>query len=351
MADVDWKAADTANGGFRGPEEQAPVAQPEVDMAKLNSFMEGMGLTEAQRTKFDDAKSIGFSDVFNYVTGGESEVTQRVQKTVNEIVAEKGPDNFLNGLAAAHPDAAGAIELIRADKALSVSLHNAAVKDPTVLEGLNTLVGEGSALDPEKLQDVLKDPQNRANLTKMLDGVAKSEHLQFTDLAKVLNAGIALQGDTTNPEKLKAYKESLQAFGINDSRVEMAEMMGDPMKMLSDFINNPDKYTKMLVENMGIQDAETRNLVAGLVGGLGRVVAGVIDPKGDMIGHYIQGGQDIWENASPKIKTAGAEIMNGGGQLTGMFTKSADPTAADNEPTAPTTKVAAVAPAAPGMAA
>lgn len=350
--------ANAATAPTTGDPTAETAAASAIDMDKLNSFMEGMGLTEAQQDRFDAATTyLGvagtkISNFFNSLTGAEVTPVENAKDVVRDLIAEKGPDNFLNGLAAVHPDAAGAIELIRADKDLSVALHNAAVKDPTVLEGLSTLVGEGSAMKPEQLETALKDPQNRANLTQMLDGVAKSEHLQFTDLAKVLNAGVALQGDMTNPEKLKTYKESLQAFGINDSRADMAEMMGDPMKMLSDFINNPDKYTKMLVESMGIQDAETRNLVAGLAGGLGRVMAGVIDPEGDMFGHYIQGGKDIWNNASPKIKVAGAEIMDGGGTLTGMFTKLADPTTADNEPTAPTTKVAA-APvvAAPGMAA
>lgn len=289
-------------------DQETPAAAAPDNSTSEKRFLNALNMTAGEQARYGDSTSMwrNFTSAI-----GLGDPVENPYKVVSEIISTRTPDQLLTALETANPEYKGAFDAVRGDDAFKTSLHEAFSKDPTVLEGIGTMLGKDSAMTPKLMTEALQDPANRKIFGDMLHVVAESPDLKFSDLSSAMESGVALSGDKMNADKQKKWKESLSRFGLQDERMALAEGLNDPMKMLDMLFKDPQGVAKMLFD--AFKDSIPPEYHNMAMGGINQLIGGLsafADPNGDWVGHYVTAGKMVGQTIGNSWEKDGQAILN-----------------------------------------
>jgi len=240
---------------------------------KATKFSDDLGASDADKLRLQNALDVALMDL-----PPKPENLATVNKVMTDMVGKSTPDKLINALESQNPDAKPVLEQIKADPNFKQALFDAVSKDPTVLAGLDQLVGSGSSIKPADLAKALEDPETRRIITDVLEKTAQDPNLKFADISDFIDSAYdAGADDGKDPEATKKkrdrYRQALAKFGETDSRLEMADAFGDPGKLFSEFMNNPREFFEH-IRSMLHLDGGTNGAFSALFNTVESVVLG-----------------------------------------------------------------------------
>lgn len=176
----------------------------------------------------------------------EERTTGTTNTLRNQVLANRTPDQILDAMKAATADADmhAVLDQVKADPALAQSFQDALVKDPTMLDGLETIANApASGFGMGDLKALLADPEQRELMGKILDKVADGStdgsgvDISFDHLQKLLDAH--KKGDK------RAMFLLMQDMGVIGN-IDMKEFL----EFFMEFIQDPERATQKLVEKL-----------------------------------------------------------------------------------------------------
>ncbi|MEM7289363.1 MAG: hypothetical protein AAF412_03150, partial [Pseudomonadota bacterium] len=237
------------------------------------------------------------------------------------VIAKLSPDKFIEAVGTAYPEHAEMINMIKSDSHLVASLHNAIVKDPTMLEGLQGVMSAGTnSFNAADLKRILADPMQRDYLRQVLDKVADGKTPDGTDITFTHVRNLF---DSYKEGNAEGVRNALTTLGLTPPGVDISMIMN----FMTELMENPELAVNNLVNGLisaGAIPADQADLAKG---GL-MMFAG---PMKEMVGPYHQLaveydiGMDTPERVMGSLKAAGASISERYGDVRFSTTPTAGP--------------------------
>lgn len=228
--------------------------------------------------------------------------------TIQEVIGERTPEQFLDALAESNPDLQNITSIIKDDPALTQAFHSAYVNNPSLHETFQEMMnatGEG-AVSVADIEQMLSHPlagsTARAQLTTTLTELANNPEMDASVLLEVAEQG-------------------RQALNLNFTEI-IHRMQNDPAGLIREWIP-----ADMANSEMGLA-------LAGLLEGMMPFLATMIDPNGPILGDFVRLGGDAWDAAvqNGEVVFAAAAEQTGEGidtvdPITRNFTEAGNMTA------------------------
>ncbi|MEM7618168.1 MAG: hypothetical protein AAF244_02175 [Pseudomonadota bacterium] len=257
------------------------VADPGASFQE--NFINALGLKTASKLGgFLDR--IGVRDATNIAN--EDDLREELQNV--------SPEAMLDAVAAADPSQQPVIDLIKADPELSEALHQAIVKDPTMLTGLQEMLGEeGSSAD---LQAILQNDMQRGVLTEVLQNIANDPggtEINFSHLRAIMEA-------ESLPDKIAAVRSAGAGASLNP----LAGI--DSLQEIVTLLNNPDNFIRNFMSDMDGMSPFAQNVMAGMMSVFSKAMGGFFDPNGNFAGSFVKG----FGNVGTGFAQIGQDVLN-----------------------------------------
>ena len=239
-----------------------------------------------------------------------------MNSTEQEIVDARTPDQIMDAFIEVRPEWTEALTAIKADEGLSTALHGALSKDPSMLDGLASMAGEGSGVNPQEMLAAVNDPMARQALTLTLNKIAEApdDAHDFADFKELY--------DLRNDRVRAAGK--MREMGIDITQMAGGINGGDLFSMLRDALMSPTGFRDLmnqLPELLGLtgEQAVAAREAFGMIGNYLDLCMGtkedgfraIANQYGDDL---VAGGTDYYERISGQRDAEIAAQMDAAGQ-------------------------------------
>lgn len=181
----------------------------------------------------------------------------------------------LDLLVSTKPELKGLVDAVKADPELASALNDAMTKDNTFLPGLIRMSSseDGSAF-LSTVEETLKDPEVRANLTLGLQNLAERDDVDFADFEELTNS--LAQYDMEKPEESKArVVKAHLGMGLTEDDAEETLAAGRDA-FWKNILQEPERlggWIGNMMEKMGMP-AGFAEAVASFIPGMIKMIGG-----------------------------------------------------------------------------
>lgn len=221
-----------------------------LDKAAINSIIDKVGI-----------------DIFTRIGEGEfNGRADRLEGAISQSVITTAVSHKLDSIVAKNSNLTNLVDVIKADPALMQSIGRAYLSDPTVKDGLGTMLEGNAGIDMARLEKIFSDPLTGAASRKLfgdvLDVVGAKEEFTFShvlDLTEQLEAkdfagvsasltamGVQPPAALANAQSFGAIQQMIHKFG-------QTEMGATVLGFLKDALG-PGGFLGELLQKLGMGD-------------------------------------------------------------------------------------------------
>jgi len=155
-----------------------------------------------------------------------AEVQERVVTAVEQGARERfssmSPNEVIDAIIEESPEFAEVGALIKTDPTLAGAIQSALVDDPSMLSGITTLInGEGGPELLGRLEDILASPEARGTLATVLQNVAESDTINFTQFNNIVTSFSQFDMENMEVSNLRVLS-ALEGAGFSAEEAQTA---------------------------------------------------------------------------------------------------------------------------------
>lgn len=258
--------ADLLQGAWNYVAGDAKSVSAGVLQDKLETFLTGKGVaaeTAAERAAL----------VQGYIAKGDSEAVAGLRVVLPNMTATEMLDSIVKN----DETLKGVATALRAHPALADKIRIAAIKDPSILTGLEKMAkGEGS-IDLAKFEEALRNENNRLILRQVFDKIAEDPDDSFNFATLETLAGhIAKNEQGKAVALLKTMGiDPTGGFGMADMFKFMKEFLKDPGQAIAGIIDKANAAGLIPADQLAEikkYSAEFGNMMKPIADGLGQAL-------------------------------------------------------------------------------